>query len=101
MGTGAPDDRLVHLYLPGDRAIDRILRALPLVLMSGDARLALVVGAALACVRAWSGVLIHGFVVITCRSAGLGEVRLERTLPSLPVKGARPPFRHARDSAGA
>ncbi|HMV66514.1 MAG TPA: HTTM domain-containing protein [Myxococcota bacterium] len=68
--------QLGHLYPPGDRAIDRILRTLLLILMCSDAhrRLALGGGAALARIRAWPGDLIRNFLIIIYLSAGLGKV---------------------------
>lgn len=68
--------QLGHLYPPGDRAIDRVLRTVLLILLFSDAhrRLALLGAPALARIKAWPADLIRSFLVIVYLSAGLGKL---------------------------
>lgn len=68
--------QLGHLYPPGDRGIDRVLRTVLLILMFSGAhrRLALMGGPALARIRQWPADLLRSFLVIVYLSAGIGKL---------------------------
>lgn len=68
--------QLGHLYPPGDRAIDRVLRTVLLMLLFSDAhrRWSLARGPAVARVRGWTSDLIRTLLVVVYLSAGVSKL---------------------------
>ena len=71
--------QLGHLYPPGDRAIDRLLRTVLLILLFSGAhrRWALGGGAARKQVRGWASDLIRTLLVVLSMSAGISKLMMQ------------------------
>ncbi len=68
--------QLGHLYPPGDRAIDRVLRNVLLLLLFSDAhrRWSLARGPAVLQMRAWTSDLVRTLLVVVYMSAGVSKI---------------------------
>lgn len=71
--------QLGHLYPPGDRAIDRLLRSVLLILLFSGAhrRWALGGGEAVQQVRGWASDLIRTLLVVLYMSAGISKLMMQ------------------------